>query len=63
MTKENEQPKGEKQPERLAIEFLQDYRGVLTGEQFYLAETRVEFPAEQARELVAAGRAVLVKGK
>lgn len=61
MTKEKE--KDEAQPERLTVEFTQDYRGVLTGEQFYLAEMRVEFPAEQARELVAAGRAVLVKDK
>ena len=39
------------------VKFLQDYRGKLTAEQFYLSGEVVEFPAEVAEKLIAAGRA------
>jgi hypothetical protein len=42
------------------VEFLLDYRGKLTQEQFYLTGTRVAFPAAQAAALIEAGRAIAV---
>lgn len=39
------------------VKFLQDYRGELTGEQYYTAGTVAAFPDGQAAALVAAGRA------
>jgi hypothetical protein len=48
------------EPTHLVVIFAQDYRGKLTAEQYYTAGTRVEFPAEQARALVDAGRAKFV---
>jgi hypothetical protein len=42
------------------VEFVQDYRGKLTAEQFYLTGTRMAFPAAQAAALIEAGRAIAV---
>jgi hypothetical protein len=42
------------------VEFLLDYRGKLTAEQYFLKGTRVAFPAAQAAALVEAGRAITV---
>ena len=39
------------------IRFLQDYRGVLTGEKYYLSGTVASLPDLAAGALVAAGRA------
>ncbi len=39
------------------VRFLQDYRGELTGEQYYTAGTVAAFPDGQAAALVDAGRA------
>ncbi len=38
------------------VKFLQDYRGVLTGERYFTAGTTASFPADVARQLVDAGR-------
>lgn len=45
------------EPTTAVIIFAQDYRGVLTDEQYYLKGQAVEFPIEQAQKLVDAGRA------
>lgn len=45
------------EPTTAVIVFAQDYRGVLTGEQYYLKGQAVEFPIEQAQKLVDAERA------
>ncbi len=45
------------EPTTAVIVFTQDYRGVLTNEQYYLKGTAVEFPLSQAASLVEAGRA------
>lgn len=41
----------------MRIKFLTDYRGVLTGEEFYRAGTVADLHADIARALVDAGRA------
>ena len=41
----------------MTIRFLVDYRGVLTGEKYYLSGAVVEDSECQATELVAEGRA------
>lgn len=41
----------------MTVRFLQDYRGWLTEERFFVAGQEAEFPAEQAAALVEAGRA------
>lgn len=51
------------EPTHLTVVFAQDYRGVLTAEQYYTAGTRVEFPAAQAQALIAAGRATQAKSE
>lgn len=45
------------EPTTAVIVFAQDYRGVLTGEQYYLKGQAVEFPLSQAASLVEASRA------
>ncbi len=44
----------------MTIRFLVDYRGVLTGEKYYLAGRVVEDSECHATELVAEGRAEFV---
>jgi len=43
----------------MVIIFLQDYRGVLSGEQFYQAGQEVDLPESVALKLVEAGRAMI----
>lgn len=44
----------------MKVRFLVDFRGKLTKEQFYLAGSEVEFPADVATRLVDEGRAEYV---
>lgn len=44
----------------MRVQFLVDFRGVLTSEQFYTAGTEVDFDTETAKALIAEGRAVAV---
>ncbi len=44
----------------MRVRFLVDFRGVLTNEQFYVADTEADFDAETAKALIADGRAEAV---
>ncbi len=44
----------------MRVQFLVDYRGKLTRENFYLAGEQVEFDAGTAQALIDEGRAVAV---
>lgn len=45
----------------IQVRFVKDYRGVLTGEQFYEMGAVVSFEDTTARQLVNDGRAEIVK--
>lgn len=45
----------------MKIEFTHDFRGKLTGEQFYVAGTQIEIDDEIGQQLIALGHAVEVE--
>lgn len=47
----------------MKIKFTHDFRGKLTGEQFYVAGTVLDVDEDAARELIALQHAVEVAGK
>ncbi len=57
------QPQPKPEPTERTVQFVQDYRGVLTGEAYFVAGEHATFPIEHADALIAHGRAVAVEPK